>query len=76
MCAKRGRVTGMERLGNAQIIKAIVPLATMFGYAGDLRNTTQGRGSFTMQFEQYESVPLNIAEEVIAARRQTSGRVA
>ena len=70
LCSKRGRVTGMERLGNAQVIKAMVPLATMFGYANDLRNVTQGRGSFSMQFERYEQVPPAIAEEVIAARRE------
>jgi elongation factor G len=69
ICSKRGRVTGMERLGTAQVINAMVPLATMFGYANDLRNITQGRGSFTMEFARYETVPASIAELVVAERR-------
>ena len=70
LCAKRGRVNGMEPLGAGQQIKAMVPLANMFGYASELRNMTQGRASFTMHFEQYESVPLKIAEDVVAERRK------
>ncbi|MDR2390279.1 MAG: elongation factor G [Planctomycetota bacterium] len=75
LCGKRGRITGMEPLASGQTIKAIVPLANMFGYASDLRNMTQGRASFTMHFEQYETVPLRIAEEVAAekAKRLKSG---
>ncbi|MBN2713683.1 MAG: elongation factor G, partial [Planctomycetes bacterium] len=72
ICAKRGRVTGMEPQGNAQIIKGIVPLANMFGYASELRNASQGRASFTMQFEHYEAVPFSIAEEVIEAKKAKS----
>jgi elongation factor G len=68
ICGKRGRITGMESLASGQTIKAIVPLANMFGYASELRNMTQGRASFTMHFEQYEAVPLRIAEEVAAER--------
>ena len=55
--SRRGRVEGLEPRGNAQAIRAHVPLATMFGYATDLRSTTQGRATFTMQFDRYEEVP-------------------
>jgi elongation factor G len=65
--ARRGRVEGLEPRGNAQAIRAHVPLATMFGYATDLRSTTQGRATFTMQFDRYEEVPQSIASEIIAA---------
>ncbi|WP_404980613.1 elongation factor G [Carboxydichorda subterranea] len=64
--ARRGHVEGMERRGNAQVIRAKVPLATMFGYATDLRSTTQGRATYTMQFAHYQEVPANIAQEVLA----------
>jgi elongation factor G len=70
LCGKRGRIVGMEPLAGGQMVKAVVPLANMFGYASDLRNMTQGRASFTMHFEQYEAVPLRIAEEVAAERRK------
>ncbi len=70
ICSKRGRVSGMEPQGNAQIIKGYVPLANMFGYATELRNASSGRASFTMQFEHYEAVPFSIAEEVIEAKRK------
>jgi elongation factor G len=62
---RRGQVSGMEQRGNAQVITAHVPLAEMFGYATDVRSTTQGRATYTMQFERYEEVPPNIAEKVI-----------
>jgi elongation factor G len=63
--SRRGRVEGLEPRGNAQAIKARVPLATMFGYATDLRSTTQGRATFTMQFDRYEEVPQSIAGELV-----------
>ncbi|HZR90828.1 MAG TPA: elongation factor G [Gaiellaceae bacterium] len=66
--ARRGHVLGLEPRGNAQAIKARVPLATMFGYATDLRSTTQGRATFTMQFDRYEEVPPSIAGEIVAAQ--------
>src|SRR5690606_23214514 len=66
--SRRGRVMGMEPRGNAQVVKAHVPLATMFGYATDLRSATQGRASYTMQFSHYEPVPDNIAAEIVAQR--------
>jgi elongation factor G len=62
---RRGQVSGMEQRGNAQIVSATVPLAEMFGYATDVRSNTQGRATYTMQFERYEEVPPNIAEKVI-----------
>jgi elongation factor G len=62
---RRGHVSGMEQRGNAQVIAAYVPLAEMFGYATDLRSTTQGRATYTMQFERYEEVPANIADKVV-----------
>jgi elongation factor G len=62
---RRGKVQGQEPRGNALAVQAFVPLAEMFGYATDLRSSTQGRASYTMQFERYEEVPNNIAEEIV-----------
>lgn len=64
--SRRGRIEGMDRRGNAQLVRAKVPLAEMFGYATELRSMTQGRAAYTMQFSHYEPVPANIAQEVIA----------
>ena len=63
--SRRGRVEGMEARGNAQVVKAMVPLAEMFGYATALRSNTQGRGVFSMHFDHYEEVPKSIADEII-----------
>ena len=63
--SRRGRVEGMEARGNAQVVRAMVPLAEMFGYATSLRSNTQGRGVFSMVFDHYEELPKSIAEEVI-----------
>jgi elongation factor G len=65
LISRRGRLEGTEILGGTQIIKAMVPLSEMFGYATELRSRTQGRGSFTMHFGQYEEVPRSIAEEIV-----------
>jgi elongation factor G len=62
--SRRGRIENMEPVGNAQMIKASVPLSEMFGYATDLRSMTQGRADFTMQFDRYEEVPASIASEI------------
>ncbi len=62
---RRGQVSGMEQRGNAQVVTAHVPLAEMFGYATDVRSNTQGRATYTMQFERYDEVPPNIAEKVV-----------
>ncbi|MFD1395740.1 elongation factor G [Kroppenstedtia eburnea] len=64
--SRRGRVEGMDARGGAQVIRAMVPLAEMFGYATNLRSRTQGRGVYTMHFDHYEEVPKNIAEEIIS----------
>jgi elongation factor G len=65
---RRGRVEGQEQRGNALAVTAKVPLSEMFGYATDLRSNTQGRANYTMQFEQYDEVPPNIAEKIIESR--------
>ncbi|MDN5361330.1 elongation factor G [Moorella sp. Hama-1] len=67
--SRRGRVEGIEPRAGAQIIRAQVPLAEMFGYATDLRSRTQGRGTYVMQFDHYDEVPRNIAETIIAKRQ-------
>ena len=64
LISRRGRLEGTEILGSTHIIKALVPLSEMFGYATELRSRTQGRGAFTMHFGQYEEVPKSIAEEI------------
>src|ERR1700681_1398165 len=66
LISRRGRLEGTEVRGTTQLIKAMVPLSEMFGYATELRSRTQGRGSFTMHFGQYEEVPKNLSEEIIA----------
>jgi elongation factor G len=69
LSSRRGKVEGMEQRGNAQVVRAQVPLAEMFGYATDLRSRTQGRATYTMQFDSYQQVPGSIAEEIIARIR-------
>lgn len=66
LSSRRGHIEGMERRGNAQVVRARVPLANMFGYATDLRSRTQGRASYTMQFKAYEPVPKSIADEIVS----------
>ncbi|MDO5043955.1 MAG: elongation factor G [Coriobacteriia bacterium] len=65
LSSRRGKIEGMEDLHGSKLIKALVPLSEMFGYATDLRSTTQGRAVYTMQFEKYEPVPKNVADEII-----------
>ena len=67
--ARRGQVSGMTDRNNAKIINAHVPLSAMFGYATDLRSKTQGRASYSMEFEKYEQVPTNIATQVVSERQ-------
>jgi elongation factor G len=68
--ARRGIIQGMDSRGDGgSTIKARVPLAEMFGYATDLRNMSQGRGSFSMEFDAYTPVPNSIAEEIIKGTR-------
>lgn len=63
--SRRGRVEGMDARGNAQVVRTMVPLSQMFGYATSLRSNTQGRGVFSMHFDHYEEVPKSISEEII-----------
>ena len=67
--SRRGRLDGMEARGNAQVIRAYVPLSEMFGYATALRSNTQGRGTYSMVMDHYEQVPKSIADEVIKKHR-------
>jgi elongation factor G len=67
--SRRGKVEGMDQIGNAQVIRSQVPLAEMFGYATDLRSRTQGRATYTMQFASYQEVPASVATEIVARVR-------
>ena len=66
LSSRRGRIEGMEHRAGSQVIKAIVPLAEMFGYATHMRSSTQGRAEYSMQFARYEEAPRSVAEEIIA----------
>ena len=71
--SKRGEVLGMDvRQGNAQAVRGNVPLAEMFGYSNTVRTLSQGRASFTMHFEHYETVPVSLADEIIERRRKAN----
>jgi elongation factor G len=72
LSSRRGHIMGMEQRGNAQVIKADVPLSEMFGYATDLRSRTQGRAVYTMQFKQYNELPASIAEEIVSKAKGES----
>jgi len=64
--SRRGQIQAMEEgLGGAKLVRALVPLSEMFGYVGDLRSKTQGRASYSMQFDSYAEVPRSIADEII-----------
>jgi elongation factor G len=69
LSSRRGKVEGMEQRGSTQVVRALVPLGDMFGYATDLRSRTQGRATYTMQFDSYNEVPEAIAKEIIARAR-------
>jgi len=64
--SRRGTIQAMEERSGARVVRALVPLSEMFGYVGDLRSKTQGRASYTMQFDSYHEVPANVAKEIIA----------
>jgi len=66
LASRRGRIVSMEARGSSQVIRATVPLSTMFGYATELRSMTQGRATYTMQFARYEEMPSTLAEEIVA----------
>ena len=67
--SRRGQIQAMEERAGARVVKALVPLSEMFGYVGDLRSKTQGRASYSMQFDSYAQVPQNVATEIIAKAR-------
>jgi elongation factor G len=67
--SRRGRMEGTDQRGNATVIRAQVPLASMFGYVTDLRSKTQGRATSTMQFHSYQQVPASIEKEIVARVR-------
>ena len=64
--SRRGRIEGMEHRAGSQVVKAIVPLANMFGYVNDMRSSTQGRATYSMHFARYEEAPRSVSEEIIA----------
>jgi len=67
--SRRGHIQSMDERSGARVVKAMVPLSEMFGYVGDLRSKTQGRASYSMQFDSYAQVPQNVATEIIAKAR-------
>jgi elongation factor G len=69
LSSRRGKLEGTEQRGNAQVVRAQVPLDRMFGYATDLRSKTQGRANYTMQFDSYQAAPSNVQEEIVARVR-------
>lgn len=69
--SRRGRIEAMEDLqGNAKLVRAMVPLASMFGYTNDIRSMSQGRAASTMELANYEEVPPNVAQEIIEKRKK------
>ena len=75
LSSRRGRIEKMDQRGSDRIVRAQVPLAEMFGYATELRSRTQGRATYTMQFNSYREVPKSVQEEVVAAvRGEPAGR--
>jgi elongation factor G len=72
LSSRRGRIEGMEHLAGSQVIKAIVPLAEMFGYATHMRSSTQGRAEYSMHFGRYEEAPRSVSEEIIAKMQGTA----
>ena len=66
LSSRRVRMEGMDQQGTSHVVKALVPLADMFGYSTDLRSRTQGRATYTMQFHSYNQVPESISKEIIA----------
>ena len=67
--SRRGMIQAMDERAGVRVVKALVPLSEMFGYVGDLRSRTQGRASYSMQFDSYAEVPKNVAEEIIKKAR-------
>ncbi len=69
VCQRRGRIESMDAQGANKVVRGMVPLSEMFGYANDLRTISQGRASFSMHFEHYEAVPFALAEQIVKKRR-------
>ena len=69
LSSRRGQIRGQEPRGNGLVLDALVPLAQMFGYVGNLRSLTSGRASYSMEFNSYEIVPSNVQEEIIAGNQ-------
>ena len=69
LSSRRGRISGMDKRGTGQAIRALVPLSEMFGYATALRSLSQGRANYTMQFSHYEEVPKSVAEKLLEANQ-------
>jgi elongation factor G len=67
--SRRGQIQAMEERAGSRVVKALVPLSEMFGYVGDLRSKTQGRASYSMQFDSYAEVPRNVADEIVKKAR-------
>ena len=67
--SRRGQIQSMDERAGARVVKALVPLSEMFGYVGDLRSKTQGRASYSMEFDSYAQVPNNVATEIVAKSR-------
>jgi elongation factor G len=72
--SRRGRIEGIEHRAGSQVIKSMVPLAEMFGYATNMRSNTQGRATFSMHFARYEEAPRSVAEEIVAKTQGRSAR--
>ena len=70
LSARRGKIEETQDRTNMKVVEAKIPLSEMFGYATALRSMTEGRGTFTMEFDRYEQVPQNIAQEVIEGKRK------
>jgi elongation factor G len=68
--SRRGNILGMDPRGNAQVIRASVPLANMFGYVGHLRSMSQGRANYSMEFDHYAALPQHLADELVAKNRR------
>jgi elongation factor G len=73
LASRRAQIEGMEPRQNTQAIRALVPLAEMFGYATDLRSSTQGRGVYTMEFHHYQQLPQHLAEEALKGSANGAG---
>jgi elongation factor G len=69
LTGRRGHILGMSSRGTTQVVQAEVPLSNMFGYATQLRSMTQGRANYSMQFDHYQALPANLAEEIVAKSR-------